>query len=668
MNFEILAPAGSWGALIAGVRCGADAVYFSAKSLNARQNAGNFNETEFENAIFYCRSHNVKAYIALNTLCKDSEFDEAYSIVKTALSCGADAFIVQDLGLAKMIRQCFPGAVLHASTQMSVMSPAGAAQLQQLGFSRLVLAREMSKNEIKEIAQQTTLELEAFVHGALCMSVSGQCYLSSIIGRRSGNRGLCAQPCRLPFSAGGGRECALSLKDLSLVNYVQELGRAGVYSLKIEGRMKRAEYVAAAVTAVRRAINGEYDAQFEKTLKDVFSRSGFTAGYFTAQRGSEMFGTRQKEDVVAGTAVLKELSHLYEKETPRVPLDMQCCIKAGEHCVLKAATPFKSVSVRGAVAEKAINKELTESDVGSRISKLGGTQFYAERLDIQLDGGVMLSAAKINELRRMAVEKLNEAEKFPVECRGFEINSRQSIKENEKYYTARFSSAAQIPKKHPFRRVFIPLNSADSDFEKHNAGVELPRAFFGREASVQKRLKELRKAGVTMALCGNLGSCALAQKLGFEVFGDFGLNIMNSASAAAVNQPVLSFELALSELNAISTPHCGAIAYGFLPLMLMRNCPVSADIGCNACNRHAVLTDRTGARFPVKCSPFGYCELLNSVPLYMADRQDEINTEFLHFYFSNESAAQVGRIISLYERGASADFEFTRGLYYRKTR
>lgn len=667
MNFEILAPAGSPGALIAGVRCGADAVYFGAKSLNARQHAGNFDEDEFKKAIAYCQSHNVRAYITLNTLCKDSEFDEAYRIVKTALSCGAAAFIVQDIGLAKMIKQCFPAAVLHASTQMSILSPAGARSLEKLGFSRLVLPREMTQGEIKEIAGATTLQLEAFVHGALCMSVSGQCYLSSLIGRRSGNRGQCAQPCRLPFSAGGGRQCALSLKDLSLVNQLQALGDAGVYSLKIEGRMKRPEYVAAAVTALRQAMCGAVSAESEKTLKDVFSRSGFTAGYFEGRRGAEMFGTRQKEDVTAAAGVLKGLSRLYEKEKPAVGLDMKCTIKRGEAAVLSVKAPFRSVTVAGDMPEPAQNSALEKSDVAARLSKLGGTQFYARSVDVQLDSGLMLSASKINALRRTAVQKLNEPGEISVPCSRFQLPEESRADFQGRYYTARFSSAAQIPEQHPFRRIFIPLNSADADFEKHSAGAELPRVYFGREAEIKKRLCELKKLGVSQVLCGNLGSYSLAKELGFEVHGDFGLNVMNSVSAGMVNKPILSFEMSLGEINAVSLPGCGAVAYGFLPLMLMRNCPVKADIGCEKCKKRGSLTDRTGTRFPVCCSPFGYSELFNSVPLYMADRQGEIKTEFLHFYFTRESRSRVEKIIRLFQNEAAADFAFTRGLYYRKT-
>ena len=323
MKFEILAPAGSQESLIAGVRCGADAVYLGGKVLNARRNAGNFNDEELKNAVEYCHARGVKVYLTLNTLCGDGELSAAYNLVKQALTFGVDALIVQDFGIAQMIKSCFPDAKLHGSTQMSVMTPEGVSALKEMGFSRAVLPREMTAQEIAEIRKSTDMELEIFVHGALCMSVSGQCYLSAMIGQRSGNRGLCAQPCRLSFSADNSQSFDLSLKDLSLIRQLEAIGNLGVVSLKIEGRMKRPEYIAAAVCAVKKAINGDYSIKDEITLKSVFSRSGFTHGYFMNEMNKSMFGTRQKEDVVAAKDVLKELSHLYDNENPLVPVDIE---------------------------------------------------------------------------------------------------------------------------------------------------------------------------------------------------------------------------------------------------------------------------------------------------------------------------------------------------------
>ena len=649
--------------LVAGVRSGANAIYLGGKSFNARRNAGNFDNEEMKKAVEYCHQRGVKVYLTLNIIVSDEEMREAYNAVKDALSNGIDAFIVQDIGVAKMIREHFPTARLHGSTQMSIMSPSGAKAAEQMGFKRIVLPREMSLDEIGEIRENTSLELELFVHGALCMSVSGQCYLSSMIGSRSGNRGLCAQPCRLPFTAGGNATHALSLKDLSLVGELDKL--VGITSLKIEGRMKRPEYVSAAVSAVKKAIDGKYTPSDEFMLRSVFSRSGFTDGYLNAKLGKNMFGTRQKEDVVsASSSVLKEIAKNYEKEVPLLPVNIDFVCKNGENAVLKVTSGDKSVKVVGDVPEKAINKPMTAESLTERLSKLGGTQFYANEVNITVDDGLILPASKINEMRREAVEKLNKTEKISFKYKAFDV-VRAKAKNSVPYATASFKSAAQIPDKHPFKTVFIPIDSTVEDFVDNRAGVVLPRGLFGIENELKSKLEKLKKAGVNKALCGNIGSYQLCKDMGFEVWGDFGLNVFNSVSANLIERPILSFELTQSQINNINAPDTGMFVYGYAPLMLTRNCPIKNDIGCFECNGHGCLTDRKGMKFPVICSDFPCVEMLNCVPTYMLDRLDEIHTDFIHFAFTVESEKQVENIISLYESGAKPDFKYTRGLYQR---
>lgn len=663
MKFEILAPAGSMESLVAGVRSGANAIYLGGKSFNARRNAGNFDNEEMKKAVEYCHQRGVKVYLTLNIIVSDEEMREAYNAVKDALSNGIDAFIVQDIGVAKMIREHFPTARLHGSTQMSIMSPSGAKAAEQMGFKRIVLPREMSLDEIKEIRENTSLELELFVHGALCMSVSGQCYLSSMIGSRSGNRGLCAQPCRLPFTAGGNATHALSLKDLSLVSELDKL--VGITSLKIEGRMKRPEYVSAAVSAVKKAIDGKYTPSDEFMLRSVFSRSGFTDGYLNAKLGKNMFGTRQKEDVVsASNSVLKEIAKNYEKEVPLLPVNIDFVCKNGENALLKMTSGDKSVKVVGDVPEKAINKPMTAESLTERLGKLGGTQFYANEVNITVDDGLILPASKINEMRREAVEKLNKTDKISFKYKAFDV-VRAKPKNSTPYATASFKSAAQIPDKHPFKTVFIPIDSSVEDFVDNRAGVVLPRGLFGIENELKSKLEKLKKAGVNKALCGNIGSYQLCKDMGFEVWGDFGLNVFNSVSANLVERPILSFELTQSQINNINAPDTGMLVYGYAPLMLTRNCPIKNDIGCFECNGHGHLTDRKGMKFPVICSDFPCVEMLNCVPTYMLDRLDEIHTDFIHFAFTVESEKQVENIISLYKSGAKPDFKYTRGLYQR---
>lgn len=658
---EILAPAGSMESLIAAVRCGANAVYLGTKGINARRGATNFTFEELKQAVEYCHARDVKIYLALNILISDSERELAYKTVEAGLSLGVDAFIIQDLGLAKIIHSHFPTARMHASTQCSVNSPEGFKALEKMSFVRAVLPREMSLDEIKEIRQATDMELEMFVHGALCMCVSGQCYLSAMLGGRSGNRGLCAQPCRLGFSADASRSCDLSLKDLSLIGNINEIAQAGVVSLKIEGRMKRPEYVAAAVTSCKKAIDGEYSASDENTLKSVFSRTGFTDGYFTGER-KDMFGTRQKEDVVAAKDVLKELSHLYDNENPLVPIDIEFICKANRKAELTATALGKTVTVTGTVPEKAINKPITEDSVTGRLAKFGNTQFYLKNIKIDLDDGLILPASVINSMRREAVEMLDKVGIQPFTQMPYKAEKYKE-KDCTPYYTARFLNPDSIPDKHPFKRIFIPIWSSDEDFVDNRAGVEIPRGLFGMEEKLTKRLEHLKKIGVRKALCSNLGAYSLAQKMGFEVYGDFGLNIFNSESAQLFNSPILSFEATLEQTNRIGAKDTGIIGYGYLPLMLTRNCPIKNHLGCSRCT--GKLTDRKGFEFKVKCSPYPCVEMLNPVPVYMGDRQKEIKTDFIHFYFTDESKNQVEQIINLFKTGGQFDGKYTRGLTYR---
>ncbi|MBQ7740090.1 MAG: U32 family peptidase [Eubacterium sp.] len=660
---EILAPCGSTESVTAAVRCKADAVYLGAKGLNARRNAENFEYTELKEAVRYCHERGVKVYLTVNTLVSDSEMKEAYDTVDEAMKAGIDAFIVQDLGLAKMIKACFPEARLHASTQCSVNTPEGFKALEELGFERAVIPREMSLDEIYEIRKATSMELEAFVHGALCMCVSGQCYLSAFLGSRSGNRGLCAQPCRLPFSADSSGTCDLSLKDLSLISRVKELEKAGICSLKIEGRMKRPEYVAAAVTACKNSLDGNYSEAEEDRLQKVFSRSGFTDAYLTGKR-NDMFGTRTKDDVISASEVLKELRQLYKNEAALIGVEFDFICKKNEPVSLIAKTDTKTVSVTGMTPEKAINRELSEEELINRLSKLGSTPYFIKDIHITLDGGLSLAASKINRLRRSAVEALSPEEdkkyiKLPLNT------IPPSKKAEEKYYTARFSDASQIPENHPFKRIFLPVYADSNDLLKHGAGVEIPRGLFGYEDKLKTRLTQLKALGIKTALCSNLGAYKTAKELGYEVFGDFGLNVFNSESASYFNSPVLSFELSSKQINALSKEDAGIIAYGKLPLMLTRNCPVKNNIGCEKCNKNGYLTDRKGYKFPVKCSPFPCVEMLNSVPLNISDRQEEFGCAFFHFYFTDESNNEVKRIINSFKNKTAPEGEFTRGLYFR---
>lgn len=396
----MLAPVGGEEQLLAAVRCGANAVYFGLQNFNARRNADNFNSDNLAKTIKYCHDREVKVYITVNTIVLNSELAEMKRLVDTAIAAGADGLITQDLAVARYAR----GKIsLSASTQMAIHNVAGAKMVKQLGFDRVVLARELSLEEIKTIADNVDIELECFVHGAHCMSVSGNCYISSMLGGRSGNRGLCAQTCRLDWNI-GGRDHALSLKDLSYVNHIQKLRDAGVTSFKIEGRMKRPEYVAAAVTAVKEALAGGHPDM--EILQAVFSRQGFTDGYLSGKRDKSMFGYRTKDDVVAAEPVLKTLATLYEKETYFRDVDMIFTMKEGQAAKLKCTSGDRKSEVTGAIPEAALKVSLDEEHVRKSLEKTGGTVYKLNKLTCILDDGLMLSAAELNKMRREALGAL----------------------------------------------------------------------------------------------------------------------------------------------------------------------------------------------------------------------------------------------------------------------
>ncbi len=682
---EILAPAGSLEALVAAVRSGADAVYLGTDSFNARMKADNFSGERLKEAIDYCHARGVKVHITMNTLVQDSELPQAMEVIKTITDLGADAVIIQDAGLAKLIKECSPALERHASTQMSVGTPSGVALLQSLGYHRAVLPRELSKSEIKEIKDTVDIEIEIFVHGALCMCVSGQCYMSSVFGGRSGNRGLCAQPCRLPFAVSGGTGHDLSLKDLSLVECADDITDIGVDSLKIEGRMKRPEYVSAAVRSVKSSLEGNLSESLTENLRAVFSRSGFTKGYFESKLGRDMFGIRQKEDVTASSSkVLTELSRAYEKEVPLIPVEFYLTVIENERISLSASAMGKTCFIEDeALPEKALNKPLTKEGLADRISKCGGTQFYADKIEIDLDDGLIVPASVINNLRRQALteleNKLTSVKSNPFTPKEIKITPHTAAKPMK--YHIRVASKEQIPQNlKNVENLYLPLNIDENSVESLknsgiNLGVEVPRGLFGNEKTVEKLLLRAKSMGITIAYCHTLDALAIAKKLQFDIHTGFTMNVANSLSvevleSLGVKSLTLSAELPLKKLALIGgrVPR-GIIAFGRLPLMLTRNCPVKNGKDCSDCKSSSYLTDRMGKKFPVVCN-MGFSEILNSAPLYMADRLSEIeNMDFITFWFTKEKKETCEAVLEAYRRGAALKegSAYTRGLYYRGT-
>ena len=678
-NSEILAPAGSIDSVYAAVRCGANAVYLGSKAFNARRNAANFSNEELRTAVDYCHSHGVKVYMTLNTLVNDTELKTASEEIERACSLPADALLLQDLGLVRIIKEIAPDMPLHASTQMSVQSTQGVKLLEEAGFSRVVLARELSLQEIKEIRRQTGAELEVFVHGALCMCVSGQCLLSAVLGGRSGNRGLCAQPCRLPFGVNGAQGHALSLKDMSVIENLAELSDAGVVSFKIEGRMKRPEYVAAAVTACRKSLEGEYSSELAGDLQSVFSRSGFTDGYLKGQRGREMFGTRRKEDVQSAAPVLKKLANLYDKETQLIPVGFALTCIENEPLSLSAKAGGRTVfSQSETVPQTAVNRAVTADELKERVSKCGGTQFYAENVEIKCGENLSVPASAVNALRRDALEKLDCAlAKHETYNCGKYSAAFAAHKTDGRQMRIRLFREEQLPSDlGGISEVILPVDAGKDAYEKCRAAgvaasVEIPRAFFGNSEKFREMLKAAQANGAQKAVAGTIDGMKLALDEGMPFEAGFGMNIFNTQALAMLEEygalgALVSPELTLRQISALGGKiKRGVLAYGSLPLMLTRNCPVKTATDCAACKGRSHLTDRMGIDFPVICSN-GCSELLNSRPVYLADRQSEIhNVDYILLYFTNETRGECERIIDAYKKEKPPEGEFTRGLYYR---
>ena len=673
---EILAPVGGKEQLIAAVRAGADAVYLGAKNFNARRNASNFESADLSETVSYCHARNVKVHVVLNTLVMDSEIPMLIEEIKSVASSGADAVIVQDLAVAKLVKEICPSLEMHASTQMTIHNLAGALEAKKLGFSRAVLSRELSVDEIKLIAEKAGIELEAFVHGALCMCMSGCCYLSSVLGGRSGNRGLCAQPCRLDFRY-GEKDHALSLKDMSHIEYIKALSDAGVCSFKIEGRMKRPEYVAAAVSACRAALDGikpDIDS-----LRAVFSRQGFTDGYFTGKRTSDMFGYRSHEDVTAADKVLKNLALLYKDEPKKIPLDMSLFISEAEETVLTVTDGENYVSVTGSVCEKALRSPTDKSLAERNLSKTGGTPFYLSSLDFSSEGESVISAGELNELRRKALSELSALRE---KCEPRLIND-VTFDKREKHISdsislrIRAEKFEQVAFENDAEAVILPI----AEIENHPEAIrqfgeklfaELPALIFpGDEEKIKSRLCELKKSGVNHALCENVGAILLAEEAGIIVHGGHGLNILNSISVEeyeklGVFDATISFELSAPKMKHLGgNIKRGILGYGYLPLMRMRACPLKKPSGCKNCPGKGKIKDRMGKEFSYVCFEKKFGTLYNSVPLYVADK-DFSGIDFMTLYFTSESPENCKKVYNTFKNKIPADFEKTNGLYFRE--
>ncbi len=688
---ELLAPAGSMEALKAAVQNGANAVYLGVGSFNARQSAKNFTLQALTEAVKYCHIRGVQVHLTLNTLVSDREMEDACDLIRQAASSGVDAFIVQDLGLVQMCRRIAPSVPVHGSTQMTVCSLSGVLLCAAWGLQRVVLSRELTSQEIDYICRNSPIEIEVFAHGALCMSYSGQCYLSSAIGGRSGNRGRCAQPCRQCYGYGHRENrYPLSLKDNCLVSYLQELQTMGVSSIKLEGRMKRPEYVAAVTSVYRKALDeGSVSKPMIDTLLKAFNRQGFTDGYFTGRLGKEMFGIRQEQP--EDPTWLRLARQSYEAvENPLVDIKFHAVVREKE-CSLTVTDPEgRSCTAMGPRPEQARTQLLTEEMLAARLGKTGGTPYRCSVVTAEIEPGLTLSAAAVNALRRDALNQLTAIRGRRDKVALLKQRRLPHLSGNRDHpgFAVQVTTREQItPKllKMNLAMLYVPLHILVSDenfcrtlARRLPVAAVLPRIVHdGDLQQLRNDLKIVKAQGVKDCLVGNLGLMLPVREAGMDIRGDFGLNIYNSHSLTVLRElelksAALSFEMTLPQVRDVSKPlPTELLCYGRMPLMVTENCLIRGKTGQCACHLGPTrLVDKTGAEFPV-IRDGASCRsvLLNGKKLSWLDRQNDLNKLglwALRLYFTTENAKEVDFVLSScvspvpFDPGAC-----TRGLYLR---
>ena len=692
---ELLSPAGHWEAMVAAVQNGANAVYMGLGEFNARRGARNFSEEEYPAAVSYCHLRGVKVYLTLNTLLTDRELAGAADLLRKASRWGVDGVIVQDWGVAALARTIVPDLPIHGSTQMSIHDLDGVKAAADLGMRCVVLSRELSEKDIRYICERSPIAIEVFAHGALCMCYSGQCAMSALIGGRSGNRGTCAQPCRLPYRMDSGKNSyPLSLKDSNLASQLGKLQDMGVSILKLEGRMKRPEYVAV-ITRIYAALLRENRLPTKAELEELersFSRSGFTEGYWKDEKGKSMFGIRA-ENTPEPTELFRAAKAAYDKEDLRtVGISMFAHLGAGKPMTLTVTDEdHNCVTVEGAVPEAARNRAVTSGELRDRLAKTGGTVYSPTDIHADAEEGLSVSAGAVNALRRDALTALDELRTALPHRREEkdEFKAVNSCAAAEPSFTVSLSRGDQLTKELlalspaivylPAERIGEFTIPADGNTE---FCVTFPRICKDREKeSLRDLLLTARDKGCTHAAVQTLGQLLLARELGFKARGDYGLNVFNSRSVDELRRwglesATLSFELRHEQLRDIkkSIP-CEAIVYGRLPLMVMENCIIANEYGCKTrdlcgtCRAAHALTDRKGERFPV-VSVFG-CrnEILNGKTLYLADKNEprRCGLTYARLRFTTESPAECVAVTEQYLglRDAAAPEEHTRGLFYR---
>jgi len=688
-KIEILAPVGNEEMLRAAVFSGADAVYLGFSGFNARTSANNFNADTLKDAVAFCHARGVAVHVALNTTVYGGELPALEQAIRAVAASGADAVICQDLAVATLIGKIAPQLPRHGSTQMSVHSLQGALEFKELGFTRVVLARELSMPEVEHITKHCGIETECFVHGALCMCVSGQCYMSAFLGGRSGNRGSCAGPCRLPFEANAlpegkpGRLHHLSLKDNSVIDKLDKLQALGVASAKIEGRLRTPEYVAAAVSACLAGREGRaYDRDL---LKNAFSRSGFTSGYLDGKIDGTMFGVRSEADAEQTKKTLPMLRELYRRERSRVPVKMKLEIEeGGEKLTVTDADGSKAFAYGDAEPQPA-RTDPTES-LHRSLAKTGGTPFAVEDQDItvEMDGGPwFIPGGAVNELRREALDALLKKREvlrpWPTTEEHVPALPLRTLPPH-RTLRARFESWEQVPERalDGIEYLILPIAQADRVPREWRAKtlLELPRVMFGKlEEDTARRIAATQDSGFAGYEVSNIAHLRLCR--GLPMSGSFGLNITNQLAAQFYADNGLGSMLILpevkdSDISTIAPTHngrpvpTGVLVYGHMPLMVTRACPLQNIHDCAHCDKTGVLTDRKAKKFPVRCG-LGVRTIYNPVPIYMGDKPGALTVDYGVAYFTLESREETAKILEMIRTHAPFEGDFTRGLYFKGT-
>lgn len=706
---ELLAPAGTREALDAAIRAGADAVYFGGR-FNARIFADNFAGDAMGEAIRACAFYGVRSNITLNTVPLEREQAEVLRYAEQLCLWGADAVICADLGTAALLHRYFPSLALHASTQAMGHNTDAARFFAAHGFSRMVAARELSFPDLARLCADSPIETEMFVHGAICVSQSGGCLFSSLVGGRSGNRGACAQPCRLPYECtlpeGGIRHTEetfpLSLRDMCLAEHIPEILTLGAASLKIEGRMKSPAYVEGVLRIYRRLLDEERAASREELseLAALFSRGGFTDGYFSGKIGKAMRGTRSESDKAATAAAEKKILS-GRQEQRRLPVTLSFEMRHDVPCTLKmtlrcpdtenaAEDAARTVCVTGEIPAAAQNRETTRDDLVKNLAKLGSTPFSASEIAVSAESGLSLSLAAVNAMRREAAGRLEnawrmrklypergETPRFADGTLPAELCSPPLPRKTDyaRKRQALFLFAENIPEeaKNAYDLIYLPIAQFDENPEKAllcgvNA-VALPPVLFDREQpAVCGMMDRARAFGISHVLVANAGQIAAARERGFLLHGSFRFNLYTALSAEVFagegfSDLLMSAELTLPQLADIraSVP-TGAVTYGRLPLMTLERCILREETRlpdgapCSRCTHHPIsyLTDRKKTVFPaVRTYPHRNL-ILNSAPVYMADRQEALDRAGLGFtlhIFTVETKEEAAAVLRAYRDG-----------------